>query len=426
MRLTCLALLSTLGFVTACSSAPGASDGTGGEPGRSGGSGGAGGAPSATGGNGVVSAGAGGGGGAAPAAGAAGVTNAMTGGASGARAGATGTAGTGVPTPGVDARPFASAEVSGYRLLVKRRNPDGTVGAAEPYDIRGVSWSPAGKGGGGGDFATWADRDLALMRDAGINTVKTYGAPDRATLDACLKNGILAIVTVLVRANDDPAATVNALKDHPAVLMWSIGNEWNMNRFYGTCELDACYGRVNEVAKTIKQLDPSRPVSTSFAPMGEIPTASDLQRLDAIQVWGLNIYSQPGFFGRFTAWRQLATSTGIKKPFYMSEYGVDAFDNNAGHADEAMQAKGLKQQTQEIRGQLSASSPEAPCLGGTPFEWNDEWWKSGGAGTQDRGGFPNIGVYGDQFANEDWWGVVDVDRKPRMAYQVLKSLYTVR
>jgi hypothetical protein len=206
--------------------------------------------------------------------------------------------------------------------------------------------------------------------------------------------------------------------------MWLVGNEWNQNHLYGGCAGDACYGRVNEIARAIKALDPDHPVATSFAPTGELPTASDLQRLDAVDVWGLNVYSQPGFFNRFLAWRQLGASSGVKKPFFMSEYGADAFDSRSGREDGDAQAAALRQQTTEIRGQLSARNPALPCLGGTPFEWNDEWWKSGSAAAQDRGGFANRGVAPDSFANEDWWGVVDVDRRPRPAYRALQELYT--
>jgi hypothetical protein len=188
------------------------------------------------------------------------------------------------PAPALDPRGIDSAAVSGYQLLVRRRNADGTATAPAPFDIRGISWSPAERGAGfpdGGAYLRAADRDLPLMRAANINTVKTYLAVDRAVLDKVLAQGMVAIVTVLARSGDDFASSVESLRDHPAVLMWLIGNEWNYNRLYDTCALEACYARVAEVAARIKQIDDKHPVATSFAPTGELPTANDLKRLAA-------------------------------------------------------------------------------------------------------------------------------------------------
>jgi hypothetical protein len=331
------------------------------------------------------------------------------------------------PARDVDTRAVVSVATSGYQLLVRRRNADGSVAAPAPWDLRGICWSPSGRGERAptpSTFARWADRDLALMRAAGVNTVKVYLAPDRAVLDTCLANGVLAVVTVMVRAGDDYAAQVMTLRDHPAVLMWLVGNEWNRNQLYGTCSGDACYAVVNDAARAIKRLDPAHPVATSFSPAGELPADADMRRLDGVDVWGLNVYSQPGFFGRFDGWLRLVQASGVRRPFFFSEYGADAFDNRKGAEDQAAHAAALARQTREIRAHLSAHDPALPCLGGAPFEWNDEWWKSGSAQTQDRGGFPNVGVAVDQFANEDWWGFVTADRVPRQALGALQALYT--
>src|SRR5256885_16349295 len=117
-------------------------------------------------------------------------------------------------------------------------------------------------------------------------------------------------------------SAVPPLPTHPAVLMWMVGNEWNRNSLFHSCAGDACYSRVNEIARDIKRLDPAHPVATSFAPTGDLPTTADLQRLDAVDVWKLNVYSQPGFFARFQNWRLLALQLGVRKPFFMSEYGT--------------------------------------------------------------------------------------------------------
>jgi hypothetical protein len=319
-----------------------------------------------------------------------------------------------------------SATVSGFQLLVRRRQPDGSAGPAEPFDVRGISWSPAERGGSrpnSDSYLRATDRDLPLMRAVNINVVKTYLPIGRAVLDKLATQGMSAIVTVLNVSGDNFEATVADLKGHPCPADVAGGQRVEQNRLYGSCELSACFDRVNEVARRIKALDPKHPVATSFAPSGELPTDAEVSRLEAVDVWGLNVYSQPGFFNRFADWRLQAQRTGIRKPLLLTEYGADAFDNRTGRSDEASQAAALRRQTTELRGQLSARNPAFPVLGGTPFEWNDEWWKRGNPGAQDPGGFPHDGVAADRFANEEWWGVVDVDRRPRAAYQVLKELY---
>lgn len=324
-----------------------------------------------------------------------------------------------------DTRGVASASVQGYRLIVRRTGSTGLVGEPTPYDLRGISWSPASKGGGAPDasaYDTWADQDFALMEAANINTVKTYGPIlDRNVLDRMLSHGILVVMTVFVRANDDYATTINGLKDHPAILMWMVGNEWNRNNLYGTCNGGDCFARVNDVVAAIKRLDPNHPVSTSFSPSEELPSESDMRALGSVDVWGLNIYSYPGFFNRFSSWATLNEQVGTQKPFFMSEYGVDAYN---GKEDGARQASVLATQTTEIRAHSSARNTAGVCLGGSPFEWNDEWWKTGSPGAHDPGGMPAaMPLEPDGTADEEWWGIVDIDRKPRAAYGSLQSLY---
>ncbi|MBT8180392.1 MAG: hypothetical protein KJO53_02265, partial [Eudoraea sp.] len=62
----------------------------------------------------------------------------------------------------------------------------------------------------------------------------------------------------------------------------------------------------------------------------------------------------------------------------------------------------------------------------TMFSFTDGWWKAGNTETQDPGGWaPNsTGVPYDGTPNEEYWGMVDIERNKKEAFIVLKEKYT--
>jgi exo-beta-1,3-glucanase (GH17 family) len=315
--------------------------------------------------------------------------------------------------------------VSGYQLIVQQRNPDGTLAAGVPWDMKGIAWSPFGANepfdGSGAIYATHAAQDIPLMKAAHINTVRTYGPFEAsgaglAVLDALHAQNMMVAMTVFAAFDDAKYVdAVTAFKDHPAVLLWVVGNEWNYNKLYSNHTFDECVQKVNEVAAAIKALDANHPVATVY---GELPSAADYAKITSVDVWGLNLYPYLDFGNRFTNWKALSP-----KPFFVSEYGADAFNDKSQSEDQASQAHALESLTNDLRAHLSAKDTGNPCIGGCPYEWNDEWWKSGAPATHDTGGFANQGVYPDGFANEEWWGIVTAQRATRSAYTTLQMLY---
>jgi hypothetical protein len=93
-----------------------------------------------------------------------------------------------------------------------------------------------------------------------------------------------------------------------------------------------------------------------------------------------------------------------------------------GREDEATQADWDLALWLEIERQLSADRPDGIVLGGFLFEWSDEWWKVLPSGSQETGG---IGAPGqpDRVANEEFFGVVRMDRSLRAAYRSMQDSF---
>jgi hypothetical protein len=66
------------------------------------------------------------------------------------------------------------------------------------------------------------------------------------------------------------------------------------------------------------------------------------------------------------------------------------------------------------------------CSGVTLFAFVDELWKAGNNDKLDPGGWaPNSsGVPYDGAPNEEYWGIVDIERNKKQAFEVVKEKYT--
>jgi len=113
-----------------------------------------------------------------------------------------------------------------------------------------------------------------------------------------------------------------------------------------------------------------------------------------------------------------------QKPMFLGEYGADAFNAKIQQEDQQAQADATRELTEEIVARSSLGS-NGVCLGGFIFEFNDEWHKdgSGSPSVQDKGGVaPGGGPYPDSTFNEEWWGLVKIDRSPRLAFQAYADI----
>jgi len=290
-----------------------------------------------------------------------------------------------------------------------------------PLHMKGICWSPVAKGNtypAGLDFAGFAASDADLMKRAGINVVRGYEPiTDRQVLDTFLSNGIYVVNSAYSWGGasvQSAVDVVNAVKDHPAIIMWTVGNEWNYNGLYYGMSFRDARQRVADVVAAIKAADPYHPVSTIY---GELPDRRTLNILDQVDVWAINAYRGIGFGNLFSSWRSLSS-----KPMFFGEYGADAWDANNNNVNLTAQAEATTVLTNLIIQNSVANG--GVCSGGFLFEFADEWWKDyeGSPWVHDVGGVaPGGGPYPDRTFNEEWWGIVDVDRNLRPAFEAYRA-----
>lgn len=294
--------------------------------------------------------------------------------------------------------------VSGRKILVN----------GQPFTIQGVNYSPipvgytgGAPGGGCLAYSWWNSResyiaDFPLIKRMGANTIRTYNIMNNvadsaqvlAALDAAQAQGLYVIMAYypphFVDASDPSFAStirtnfiaaVQAYKDHPAVLMWALGNEQNLDN--GAWQ--GWYPLVNEVAGRAKAIDPNHPVTTvegEYADgtktynIGRVTRMADDPNMGNLDLWGFTAYRGKTFQGLFET---LVSSTS--KPLLVAEFGKDAYRDATRQEDQAMQVSYIDPQWREIAANLSASVAGKPLIGATVFEWTDEWWQDTGPGT---------------------------------------------
>lgn len=298
------------------------------------------------------------------------------------------------------------------------------------FHIKGVNWNPVAQGKthpADLDYAGFADRDIPLMKAAGINAVRTYERlENREVLDKLHDAGIYVFSTVLGWWQDDAAVVterVNAVKDHPAILAWVLGNEWNYNGLYsrgngGDLTNEQVRDKLNQAATLIKAADPNHLVATIYGELGDIGLMID--SMPDVDIWGINTYRSNDHASLFPQFAEVST-----KPMFLGEYGADAWDSRGdGQENLAAQAEATTALTQQIVDAYTTTSGGITS-GGFIFEWADEWWKAGNVDVHDttHPDAPGGGPYPDGQFNEEWWGIVDIDRNPRPAYDALKAIY---
>ena len=293
----------------------------------------------------------------------------------------------------------------------------------ELYQIRGICYHPVPKGSSERDFGMLS-KDISLMQEAGINTVRVY-APieERDVLDELLEAGIKVIIGFGYNQNGyydmltySFIDYIKAFRDHEAILMWEFGNEYNYHPEWFGGDLAVWYEALNDAAAIAHALDPTRAVTTAH---GDLPDKQARESCPNVDVWGMNVYRWDDPTPLIEQWASVSD-----KPMYLSEAGADSYMSKST----ATYSKGENQGAQALANHRileAVFNQKNLCSGVTLFSFTDGWWKAGRNRYQDPGGFaPNSGgVPYDGAANEEYWGILTLDRKKKKTFEVVKRAY---
>ena len=259
------------------------------------------------------------------------------------------------------------------------------------------------------------EKDFKMIREAGINTIRTYEPLPPALLNLAEKYQLMVIENICYPSdNTDFSSQVhlNILKQQVrkyvardkkrnCILMWSIWNDAPWAWGSGGNVVDR-YGfeKVNDFLKelyiTVKKYDITHPVTGS-----NVPEISGGQvGWDFLDVIGLNIYL--GGFDWFVeeeAQRQIKEIKVIEekyqKPVVILETGFSTYIQD-------------QDQGQVLEKQITMAGTN--FAGITIFQWADGWQKAGDKDKQD-----------DHI--EEHWGIVDGYRNPKAGYGIVSRLF---
>ncbi len=267
------------------------------------------------------------------------------------------------------------------------------------FFVKGVTYGTFAPDAAGHQFPgpETVAHDFARMRDAGLNTVRTYTTPGPGLLDAAARHGLRMMIGLAwpqhIAFLDDPElcrrvrgdiiARVRALAGHPAALVFALGNEIPapIVRWHGQARVERF---LRELYHDVKAAAPDALLTYVNYP----PT--EYLSLPFLDVCAFNVYlhAEPDLRRYLARLQHLAGH----RPLLLAEAGADS------------RREGEDGQAAITAMQLRTAFSEGAC-GAVVFAWTDEWW---------RGGQPV----------DDWaFGLVDAERKPKPALRAAAEAF---
>ena len=263
--------------------------------------------------------------------------------------------------------------------------------------------------------------DLNLMRDMNANLVRTCHYPNHELLlDLCDEMGMLVweeehargLSIEQMRHKDFMQQSLDCTREmigahisHPSVILWGLLNE---------CESATEEGRAmyKQIIDLMRELDDSRPIT--FASCRHYTDVC----LDLVDVVSFNIYPHwytadeedvTEFIQQLKDW--IDTVGGAGKPFLISEFGAGAV---YGYRSPT-KVKWTEERQADIIRDVASAALNMDCVDGVIV-----WQFCDCRITEENNGF-----YARPKTQNNK-GVVDIYRRPKMAYEVIKSIYGMK
>ena len=272
---------------------------------------------------------------------------------------------------------------SGYVLI---RN-------GSPYYVKGV--------GGEVNF----DKMIAI----GANSFRTWGVENaQKVLDEAQKRGLTVMLGLWLQHerhgfdynNKEKVKSqleyfknvIKQFKDHPALLMWGVGNELDLDYTNPNC-----WNAVQDIAQFIHQIDPNHPTSTVTAGLDSLEVQFIKSRCPDIDIYSINTY------GNIAGVPQNIARYGWNGPYMITEWGPN------GHWESPQTKWGvsIEQTSTEKTSSYLTRYKEyiAPnknyCLGSYAFLWGAK-----------------------QEYTETWYGLFSKDNLPTEPIDALEFVFT--
>ncbi|BFP41181.1 glycoside hydrolase family 2 TIM barrel-domain containing protein [Flavobacteriaceae bacterium GF1] len=173
--------------------------------------------------------------------------------------------------------------------------------------------------------------DIDALARHGANALRTWSTENgKEVLDKAHELGLKVMMGIWVDLerhgfdyNDKKAVKMQlerirkrvlALKDHPALMLWGIGNEMNLQS-----QNPKVWDAVNEIAKMIHEIDPNHLTTTPLAGIDKELVTLVTKKAPEVDFLSIQLY------GPMDVLPQLIRDSGYKGPLLVTEWGATGY-----------------------------------------------------------------------------------------------------